>query len=525
MSTYIAIDLKSFYASVECAERGLDPLKTNLVVADLSRTEKTICLAVSPSLKAYGISGRARLFEVIQRVKEVNIERLAAAIKMKRVQKDENGQYKFAGASYEDPVLKADPLMELKYITAPPRMKLYEEYSTKIYSIYLKHIAPEDIHVYSIDEVFIDVTKYMAIYNMTAHDLAIAMVREVLYTTGITATAGIGTNMYLAKVAMDIVAKHVPADKNGVRIADIDEKKYRELLWCHRPLTDFWRVGRGYSTKLEAMGLYTMGDIARASLSPEKEAQLYKAFGINAELLIDHAWGVEPTTLEYIKQYRPSTNSMSSGQVLKEPYTYEKGELIVKEMTELLVQDLVRKQVVTKQLVLTIGYDRTSLTVDIPGRSIRDTVYSVAKTGKPYTGKITSDPYGRAAPGHAHGTGNIEKYTSSSRKITETVIELYRRITDPDLLIRRINIAACGLIPESRIPEDEPEQLDLFTDYTQLEAERQAEKEQDEKERRLLRATIMLKDRFGKNAVLKGMNFVEGGTTIERNGQIGGHKA
>lgn len=523
--TYIAIDLKSFYASVECAERNLDPLKTNLVVADSSRTDKTICLAVSPSLKAYGISGRARLFEVIQRVKEINEERLAAAIQMKRIQKDENGQYNFNLKSFMDPELKADPSLKLIYITAPPRMKLYEEYSTRIYSIYLKYVAPEDIHVYSIDEVFIDVTNYMEIYRMPANNLAMTMIREIMYTTGITATAGIGTNMYLAKVAMDIVAKHVPADKNGVRIAEIDEQKYRELLWCHRPLTDFWRVGRGYSSKLEAIGLFTMGDIARASLIPAVEAQLYKTFGINAELLIDHAWGFEPTTIEYIKQYRPSTNSLSSGQVLKEPYSCEKAELIVREMTELLVQDLVRKKVVTKQIVMTIGYDRTSLTVDIPGKSIRDTVYAVSSTGKIYTGTVTADPYGRPNPKHTHGTGNIDKFTNSARKIMGVVVELYRRIIDPDLFIRRINIAACGLIPESAIPEDEPEQLDLFTDYTQLEIERQEEKAKEEKERKLIRATLSIKDRFGKNAVLKGMNFIEGGTTIERNGQIGGHRA
>ena len=522
---YIAIDLKSFYASVECVQRDLDPLSVNLVVADSSRTEKTICLAVSPALKAYGIPGRARLFEVIQKVREINSDRLNEAIKRKLIREDENGRYDFSFSSYDAAELKADPSLELVYITAPPRMKLYEEYSTRIYSIYMKYIAPEDIHVYSIDEVFIDATRYLAAYNMSAHSLAMSMIREVLYTTGITATAGIGTNMYLAKAAMDIVAKRVPADKDGVRIAEIDEQKYRELLWCHRPLTDFWRIGRGYSRKLEAMGLFTMGDIAKASMDPYKEDLLYKAFGINAELLIDHAWGYEPTEIEYIKKYRPSTNSLSSGQVLKKPYTCEKGELIVREMTELLVQDLVRKGVVTKQIVLTIGYDRESLTVDVPGKSIRDTVYTVAGTGKQYTGAVTLDPYGRPHPRHSHGTGNIDKYTNSARKIVDAAIELYRKITDPDLLIRRINIAACNIIPETKIPEDEPEQLDLFTDYSKLEEERKNEQEQEEKERRLIRATLSLKDRFGKNAVLKGMNFIEGGTTIERNGQIGGHKA
>ncbi len=523
--TYIAIDLKSFYASVECIQRHMDPLNTNLIVADSSRTEKTICLAVSPSLKAYGISGRARLFEVIQRVKEINIQRLDYAIKKKLIAKDEQGQYKFRLSSFKDSELKQNPSLKLTYITAPPQMRLYEEYSTRIFSIYLKYIASEDIHVYSIDEVFIDITRYMSVYNMTAHDLATTMIREVLYSTGITATAGIGTNMYLAKIAMDIVAKHVPADKDGVRIAEINEQKYRELLWCHRPLTDFWRIGRGYSSKLESMGLYTMGDIARASLSDKKEEQLYKVFGINAELLIDHAWGFEPVSIEYIKKYRPNTNSLSSGQVLKEPYSYEKGELIIREMTELLVQDLVRKKLVTKQLVMTIGYDRTSITVYIPGKSMKDTVYIVTGTKKFYSGTVISDPYGRPQPKHSRGTGNIDNYTNSARKIMDVVIKLYKRITDPDLLIRRLNIAACELIPENMIPEDEPEQLDLFTNYAELEKERQAEKEKDEKERKLLRATIRLKDRFGKNAVLKGMNFVEGGTTIERNGQIGGHKA
>lgn len=522
---YIAIDLKSFYASVECVERKLDPLKTNLVVADASRTEKTICLAVSPSLKAYGIPGRARLFEVIQRVREINQDRLNAAIRKKALPRDENGKYHFALSSYDADALMKDPSLELSYITAPPQMRLYEEYSTRIYSIYMKYIAPEDIHVYSIDEVFIDVTRYMSIYKMTAHSLAMTMIREVLYTTGITATAGIGTNMYLAKVAMDIVAKHVPADNDGVRIAEIDEKKYRELLWCHRPLTDFWRIGRGYSSKLEALGLYTMGDIARASMDPDMENTLYKTFGVNAELIIDHAWGWEPATIEYIKQYRPAANSLSSGQVLKEPYSYEKCSLIVREMTELLVQDLVRKMVVTKQLVLTIGYDRTSLTVDIPGKSIKDTVYSVTTTGKIYNGRVTSDPYGRPIPVHAHGTENLDRYTNSTRKITAAVMKLYERIADPCLMVRRLTIAACGLIPENMIPEDGPEQLDFYTDYTRLEMERQAEKEKDEKERRLLRATLSLQDKFGKNVILKGMNFMEGGTTIERNGQIGGHKA
>lgn len=523
--TYIAIDLKSFYASVECAERKLDPLTTNLVVADASRTEKTICLAVSPSLKAYGIPGRARLFEVIQRVKEVNGARLSAAIRSGHIKRDENGGYSFVSSSFSAPSLAADPSLALSYITAPPRMRLYEEYSTRIYSIYLKYIAPEDIHVYSIDEVFIDVTRYLDTYRMTAHELAMTMIREVLYTTGITATAGIGTNLYLAKIAMDIVAKHIPADKDGVRVAEIDEQSYREILWCHRPLTDFWRVGRGIARKLEKMGLNTMGDIARASLDRRQEEMLYKMFGINAELLIDHAWGYEPTTIEYIRQYRPTMSSLNSGQVLKEPYSFEKGRLIVREMTELLVQDLVRKELTTKQVVLTIGYDRASLSVEIPGENAIDTFYSVAKTGKRYYGEIVADHYGRVIPKYAHGTGNADKYTNSAKKITDIILALYDRITDPDLLIRRINISACGLIRETDIQSEEAEQLELFSDFDEAENQPENDTTQEEKEKSILKTVIGLQDRYGKNAVLRGMNFLEGGTTIERNGQIGGHKA
>ena len=403
--TYIAIDLKSFYASVECVERKLDPLTTNLVVADSSRTEKTICLAVSPSLKAYKISGRARLFEVVQRVNEINSERLRKAIKSKKLQKGKDGQYHFTTSSFDAPTLATDPSLELSYIIAPPRMLLYEQYSTRIYSVYLRFIAPEDIHVYSIDEVFIDATHYLELYKVSAHELAMSMVREVLHTTGITATAGIGTNLYLAKVAMDIVAKHVPADEDGVRIAELDEMKYRELLWLHRPLTDFWRVGRGIASKLEAYGMLTMGDVARYSTTQAGEDLLYKLFGINAELLIDHAWGWEPTTLKTVKAYRPSTTSLTSGQVLKEPYDFDKGRLIVKEMTELLTLDLVRKKLVTKQIVLHINYDRESLM--IKSDSDHHTVYLVRKTGEPYQGKVGKDFYGRVAPSHAHGTGNL----------------------------------------------------------------------------------------------------------------------
>ncbi|MBQ1915747.1 MAG: DNA methylase [Selenomonadaceae bacterium] len=526
MKTYISIDLKSFYASVECVERHFDPLSTNLVVADPSRTEKTICLAVSPSLKAHGIPGRARLFEVVQRVKEVNAERLSRAAALGIIRKGEDKKYHFTSSSFDAPTLDADPSLELSYYVAPPRMHLYEEYSTKIYSIYLKYVAPEDVHVYSIDEVFIDVTSYLPTYKMTAHELAMTMIREVLYTTGITATAGIGTNLYLAKVAMDIVAKHVPADKDGVRIAELDEMSYRRLLWSHRPLTDFWRVGAGICRRLYALGIYTMGDIARVSLAKHpaypNEDSLYKAFGINAELLIDHAWGWEPVTIKEIKEYRPETNSLSSGQVLAHPYDYEKGRIIVREMTELLCLDLVKKRLCTDQLVLHISYDRESLTeVQKNGR----TVYLVASTGKPYGGEVTADYYGRPHPSHAHGTGNLLRLTNSTKRIMEVVMELYTRIIDPELLIRRVNIAACGLIPEDEIPADVPEQLSLFVDYDELERKREQEKKEDEKERKIQQAMLSLHEKFGKNAVLKGTNLQEGATTIERNGQVGGHKA
>lgn len=515
---YIAIDLKSFYASVECADRKYDPLSTNLVVADLSRTEKTICLAVSPSLKKYGISGRARLFEVVQRVKEINQDRFRKAIKLGVLPKDEKGHYHFTSASFDANALDSDPALELSYIVAPPRMMLYEKISTQVFSVYSKYIAPEDIHVYSIDEVFIDATPYLATYSVTAHELAMQMIREVLYTTGITATAGIGTNMYLAKVAMDIVAKHVPADEQGVRIAELDEMSYREKLWCHTPITDFWRVGGGTARRLERLGCYTMGDVARLSI--HNEGALYKAMGINAELLIDHAWGWEPTDIATIKSYRPETTSLSSGQVLKEPYDYDKGRLIVREMTELLVLDLVRKALVTMQMVMTIGYDRESL-IEGPDKK----TYTIKKTGKPYAGKVVADYYGRTCPAHAHGTGNIDHYTSSTNAIMDVMMELYDRIVDPDLLIRRVNIAACNLIPETEIPEEGPEQMSLFVDYDAVDKAKRERKEAEEKERRLQRAELYIQDRFGKNAILKGMNFFEGGTTRERNEQIGGHRA
>ncbi len=521
---YIAIDLKSFYASVECVDRHLDALTTNLVVADESRTEKTICLAVTPSLKAYGISGRARLFEVVQAVKEINQKRFNEAFRRKLLPRDENGKYHFSSASFDAEALAADPSLELSYIIAPPRMRLYEEISTKIFSIYMRYISPEDIHVYSIDECFIDATGYLSTYHMTAHELAMTMIREVLYETGITATAGIGTNLYLAKVAMDIVAKHVPADKDGVRIAELDEMKYRELLWCHTPLTDFWGLGGGTAARVAALNCYTMGDIAR--LSTINEDLLYKALGVKAEILIDHAWGWEPTEIATIKSYRPSTNSLSSGQVLKEPYTAELARLIVREMTELLVLDMVRKYVVTKKLTLTIGYDRTSVQLVRRGRTPKEDEYKVTSTGKRYNGVVHKDHYGRPVPKHAHGTGNLENWTSSTTAIAECMMQLYDRIIDPDLMVRRINICACNLIYENNIPDDDgPVQLELFVDYEEVERQKAEKKRKEERERALQRATLQLQGRFGKNAVLRGMNLMEGGTTIERNGLIGGHRA
>ena len=508
---YVAIDAKSFYASVECVERHLNPLTTNLVVADESRTEKTICLAVSPSLKAHGIPGRARLFEVIQRVKAVNQERLNAGIRSGAIRRDpETRKYQFSASSFDAEAIEKDPTLEISYIVAPPRMRLYEEYSSRIYATYLKYVSSEDVIVYSIDEVFIDVTDYLRTYGMTAHELTMTMVRDVLYNTGITATAGIGTNLFLAKIAMDIEAKKSKPDKDGVRIAALDEMTFREKLWTHRPLTDFWRIGKGISQKLEAMQLFTLGDVARASLNPYCEDRLYKTFGVNAELIIDHAWGWEPVTVEDIRQYRPATSSISSGQVLQCPYDFEKGWLIVREMTELLVLDLVRKHVVTKQIVLDIGYDRESLE---------------GERGRKYTGPVVMDPYGRKIPKAAHGTGNLDYYTSSTHAIMSAVLDVYDRVVHKDLLIRRVNVTACNLVSETEIPEDKPEQLDMFTDYEALEQEKKARQLAEEKERRLQNVTLAIQDKFGKNAMLKGMNLMEGGTTIARNGQIGGHKA
>ncbi len=490
---YIAIDLKSFYASVECNERGLDPLRTNLVVADSSRTEKTVCLAVTPSLKQYGISGRARLFEVVQRVKEVNIERKLKA-----------PNQAFTGSSYDDVALKKNPDLELSYIVAPPRMKYYMQYSTKIYNIYLKWFSAEDIYVYSIDEVFIDVTRYLKTYNMRAKELITKVIKDVYDSTGITATGGMGTNLYLAKIAMDIVAKHTKPDKNGVRIAGLDEMSYRKLLWNHTPITDFWRVGSGYAKKLEKHGIYTMGDVARTSVN--NEDLLYKLFGINAELLIDHAWGYEPVTIKSIKEYKPSTNSISSGQVLHCPYNYEDTKLIVKEMTELLTLDLVEKNLVTNQIVLTIGYDIENVTSDKIG----------------YKGEITIDRYGRKVPKHAHGTINLDHQTSSTKIIMGSTMKLYERIINKDLLVRRINVTAENVINMEQVEDSKPfEQIDLFTDYHQKEEEEKEEK----KERELQKAVIEIKNKYGKNAIIKGMNLQDAGTTIDRNKQVGGHKA
>ena len=473
---YIAIDLKSFYASVECVERGLDPLTTNLVVADESRTEKTICLAVSPSLKAYGIPGRARLFEVVQKARK----------------------YK------------------LSYVAAPPRMSLYMDYSSRIYKIYLKYIAPEDIHVYSVDEVFMDITHYLKTYGMTPEELANTIIKDVYETTGITATAGIGTNMYLCKIAMDIVAKHAEPDANGARIAYLDEKLYRKMLWGHKPITDFWRVGRGYAKKLAAKGIYTMGDVARCSVGkPEdyyNEELLYKLFGINAELLIDHAWGYEPCTIADVKAYRPENNSLSQGQVLQCPYTSDKARLIVHEMADMLSLDLVDKRLVTDQIVLTIGYDIENLTNPL--------------ISSKYKGDISIDVYGRKIPKHAHGTINLKRQTSSSNMIIDAALELYDRIINKSLLVRRINIVANHVINENDIKHEEQyEQLDLFTDYDEVLLKRKEEDEKLLRERKMQEAVLSIKKKYGKNAVLKGMNFEEGATAISRNSQIGGHKA
>ena len=503
--TYIAIDLKSYYASVECMERGLDPLTTNLVVADASRTDKTICLAVSPSLKAMGIKGRPRLFEVVQKVKEINYERKA------RLQSKE-----FTGSSCDADELKVNPALAVDYIVALPRMSYYIKQSAYIYNIYMQFVSPEDIHVYSIDEVFMDVTPYLKTSGLTAKEFAMKIILEVLKKTGITATVGIGSNLYLAKVAMDIGAKHIQPDENGVRIAVLDEMSYRRLLWEHRPLTDFWRVGRGYAKKLEDNGLFTMGDIARCSIGKDtdyhNEELLYKLFGINAELLIDHAWGWEPCTIADIKAYKPENNSMGSGQVLHCPYPNEKAKIVLLEMADQLSLDLVEKGFVTDQLVLTIGYDRENLNDTEKKRS--------------YTGKIKIDHYGRAVPQHAQGTISLGKPTSSSKKIIDAAIRLFEDITDEKLLIRRINIVVNHVIAEEdTLNSHTCEQLDLFIDYSEKKKLEEKEAADREKEKKLQQALLSIKHKFGKNAVLKGVSLEEGATAKDRNNQIGGHKA
>ena len=564
--TYIAIDLKSFYASVECTDKGLDPLTTNLVVADASRTQKTICLAVSPSMKAYGIPGRPRLFEVVQRMKEVNRERSRrisfsgdSVRKNADTGQETPGDSLFSGSSFSAPELEADPTLKADYIIAVPRMAHYIEYSTRIYQIYLRYIAPEDIHVYSIDEVMMDVTKYLVLYKKTAHELAMEMIRAVLKETGITATAGIGPNLYLCKIAMDIEAKHTAPDADGVRIAELDEMSYRRKLWGHRPITDFWRVGKGTAKKLARYGMFTMGDVARYSLKAED--LLYKLFGVNAELLIDHAWGWEPCTIDYIKAYKPENRSFSAGQVLQCPYDFEKARIVVLEMADAAALDLVEKRLTADQMVLTVVYDKDNLT----DPAIREK----------YKGPVKKDGYGRMAPKPAHGTVSLGRHTSSSRLITDAVLSLYDRIVDPDLLVRRIFLVTNHVIEEAEtkkttvidgnpsafpdgknnreknqekesasgregsretsiaIKPDNGEsgaagswqQLDLFTDYEVLEAEKEREKAALEKERRLQEAMLEIRRKYGKTAILKGTSLQEGATMRDRNQSIGGHKA
>ncbi len=503
--TYLAIDLKSFFASVECVERGLNPMTAHLVVADNTRTEKTICLAVTPSLKTFGISGRARLFEVVQRVKQVNAERKKAA----------GGR--LTGRATDRLMLESDPTLALDYHVAQPRMALYMEYSVRIFKVYLRHVAPEDIHVYSIDEVFIDATSYLKLTGLSAHEFARKIIKDVLLETGITATVGIAPNLYLCKIALDIMAKHAPADENGARIAELDEATYRRELWDHRPLTDFWRVGKGYARALEKHGMYTMGDVARCSVGKAgdyyNEDLLYRLFGVNAELLIDHAWGWEPCTIADIKSYKPDSNSIGSGQVLKYPYSFEKAKLVVREMIDLLVLELVEKGLVTDQIILTVGYDIENLT----DPNLR----------KLYKGPITTDFYGREVPKHAHGSANLGGYTSSTRRVTDATMELYDRIVNQNLVIRRLNVTAAHVIREEDVPpvKESVEQLNMFVDYDAIARKEQAVQEEMEREKTIQKTVIALKQKYGKNAILKGMNLEEGATAKERNEQIGGHKA
>lgn len=494
---FIAIDLKSFYASVECVERGLDPLTTNLVVADESRTEKTICLAATPAIKSYGVPGRARLFEVVQKIKAANsIRRFYAPSKQ------------LTGTSHDATELANDPNLAIDYIVAPPRMAFYMDYSARIYKVYLRYIAPQDIHTYSIDEVFINAAPYLDTYKMTAHDLAMKLVRKVLKETGITATAGIGTNLYLAKIAMDIVAKHMPPDPDGVRIAALDEMSYRRKLWAHTPLTDFWRVGKGYAEKLANMGLYSMGDIARRSLDAQGEKELYRVFGVNAELLIDHAWGYEPCTMEAIKAYRPASTSVSSGQVLHCPYTNEQARLIVWEMADQMILDLVAKKLMTSQIVLDIGYD-------------------IENIAKGYTGPVHIDHYGRRVPKPAHGTVSLKKHSSSTKQLLHETLALYDRIVSPTLMVRRITITMGKLIDEDSATKKNEDivQFDLFSDTEKEAKESEAAEHAEQKEKSLQHAMIAIKNKFGKNAILKAANLKEEARTIARNSEIGGHKA
>jgi len=497
---YAAIDLKAFYASAECVARGLDPLTTNLVVADSSRTDKTICLAVSPSLKAMGVPSRGRLFEVKEIVRNLNIRRQLAL---------PNRQ--FSGSSFDAPTLQADPSLSIDFLIAPPRMAEYLRRSAEIYAIYLRHIAPEDMHIYSIDEVFIDLTPYLRTYGLTPRQLTHRLVQDVWQTTGITATAGIGTNLYLSKIAMDILAKRAEPDETGARIAELDELGYRQQLWAHRPLTDFWRIGRRTAAKLEKYGMYTMGDVAECSIgkpdSYHNEHLLYRLFGVNAELLIDHAWGWESCTIPDIKAYKPKSSSLSSGQVLHRPYTFAEARLIVREMTELLALDLVEKQLVTDQLVLTVGYDVENL--QDPLRRSR------------YRGAIYRDFYGRDIPVHAHGSEPLGSWTSSSRQITDAMMTLFDRIVNRELLVRRVTLAAGRIRPKAEADSRTYVQMDLFTDQ---EAQMRQEREQAREARRQ-QTELQIKRRFGKNAILRGMNLKQGATTIERNRQIGGHKA
>lgn len=496
---YIAFDLKSFYASVECRERGLDPMDTNLVVADESRTDKTICLAVTPPLKSCGISGRGRLFEVKQRVIEVNSERRYRA-----------PQHKLSGSSYLFSELQANPSLAIDFIIAPPRMACYMEYSTRIYTIYMKYAAPEDIVVYSIDEVFIDVTDYLDAFQLSPHMLAMKIIQDILSETGITATAGIGTNLFLCKVAMDIVAKHIPPDKNGVRIAELNEMSYRQMLWSHQPLTDFWRVGHGYARKLKEHGMFTMGDVALCSVAHEE--LLYTLFGKNAELLIDHAWGWEPCTIKDIKAYRPTSQSLGSSQVLPCPYSAEKARLVLREMAEQLVLDLADKKLVTDQLVLTVGYDIENLAV--PQRCSN------------YQGPVVLDSYGRQIPRHAHGTASLSCHTASSKELIRAASDLFDRIVNPILLIRRLSITANHTVPERSVSTPILyEQMNLFTDYAALEKKRKKEQAKLERDKKLQQAILTIKKKYGRNAILRGMSLEEGATARERNKQIGGHKA